>query len=363
MRSQAAPDAQDERLQKELLERVSRTFALTIPALPPALARVVGNAYLLCRIADTIEDAAALDPDALHAHSERFIAVVEGRGDAAEFARELLPHLAPHASADERRLIECTPRVLAITATFEDYEQKALGECVAVMGRGMVRFQRRKSTAGLADLAEHAEYCYVVAGCVGEMLTRLFVHYLPELEPRREELMAQAVSFGQCLQMTNILKDFWEDRANGACWLPRDVFLEEGLDLTDVTPGDPRFARGYRRLIGLAHAHADAALEYTLALPPREPGLRNFCLWALYMAVIGHRKLLEHPGFASGAEVKISRRTVRRVVIWCRLAARSNTALRASFAWLTRELPAPREGDGASGAPAKAARRSQGAAA
>ncbi len=79
--------------------------------------------------------------------------------------------------------------------------------------------------------------------------------------------MRLAVSFGQCLQMTNILKDFWEDRANGACWLPRDVFLAEGLDLANVRPGDPGFAHGYRRLLGLARAHAENALAYTLAIP------------------------------------------------------------------------------------------------
>jgi len=343
--STAVPSPQDERLQKDLLAKVSRTFALTIPALPDALERVVGNAYLLCRIADTIEDATAIDPDNMERHGERYIAVVEGRGDVDEFVREFLPCLAEHASADEKWLIECAPRVLAITASFDDEAKTALVDCVTVMMRGMVAFQRKKGVAGLADLKEHAEYCYVVAGCVGEMLTRLFVANLPELRPRRNELMTLAVAFGQCLQMTNILKDFWEDRANGACWLPRDVFLDEGLDLADATPGDPRFARGYRRLVGLAHAHAGSALTYTLALPARESGLRNFCLWALYMAVLGHRKMLAHPGFSSGAEVKIKRRSVRAVVAWCRLAARSDLALKASFAWLTRGLPDPVPGD------------------
>jgi farnesyl-diphosphate farnesyltransferase len=38
------------------LANVSRTFALTIPLLPLPLRDWVGNAYLLCRIADTIED-------------------------------------------------------------------------------------------------------------------------------------------------------------------------------------------------------------------------------------------------------------------------------------------------------------------
>jgi farnesyl-diphosphate farnesyltransferase len=48
--------------QKAILGSVSRTFALTIPLLPPAIEVVVGNTYLLCRIIDTIEDAAELSP-------------------------------------------------------------------------------------------------------------------------------------------------------------------------------------------------------------------------------------------------------------------------------------------------------------
>ena len=39
--------------QARILTGVSRTFALTIPSLPPALRVPVTNAYLLCRIADT----------------------------------------------------------------------------------------------------------------------------------------------------------------------------------------------------------------------------------------------------------------------------------------------------------------------
>ncbi|HEX5313924.1 MAG TPA: squalene/phytoene synthase family protein, partial [Gammaproteobacteria bacterium] len=94
MKAQADADFE---LQRELLAGVSRTFALTIPALPERLARVVGNAYLLCRITDTIEDAASLAPAEQLDFCERFIAVVSGRGDAAAFARDFAPHLAPGA--------------------------------------------------------------------------------------------------------------------------------------------------------------------------------------------------------------------------------------------------------------------------
>ena len=50
----------DLRYQDDILQGVSRTFALTIPQLPESLRQVVGNAYLLCRITDTIEDDSAL---------------------------------------------------------------------------------------------------------------------------------------------------------------------------------------------------------------------------------------------------------------------------------------------------------------
>ena len=68
------PTPEDEAYQQQILQGVSRTFALTIPQLPPALARVVGNAYLLCRIADTIEDDPGLSYPQQREFSDRFIA-------------------------------------------------------------------------------------------------------------------------------------------------------------------------------------------------------------------------------------------------------------------------------------------------
>ena len=45
-----------ERFGREVLPAVSRTFALSIRVLPGTLGRAVLTAYLLCRIADTVED-------------------------------------------------------------------------------------------------------------------------------------------------------------------------------------------------------------------------------------------------------------------------------------------------------------------
>lgn len=332
-------------LQRELLKGVSRTFALTIPALPERLEQIVGNAYLLCRIADTIEDATDVDPEDTRAFVEQFIDLVSNHGDASDFVSRLGRKLAPSASAEERKLIESTGSVIDVTHQFTPDAQRAVRECVKTMSRGMVHFQRNKNIRGLENLVEHSQYCYVVAGCVGEMLTRLFIEEMPQLSDREDRLMPLAVSFGQVLQMTNILKDFWEDRERGACWLPRDVFAEEGVDLEKVRPGDSGFALAYARLIGLARYHGQRALTYTLLLPRRETGVRNFCLWALFMALLTLKKLAAHPDFAKGSEVKISRRAVKNTVAWCRITASENALVRATFQWLAHGLPKVQDRD------------------
>ncbi len=335
--------ANDDEIQDYLLQRVSRTFALTIPQLPPELARVVANAYLLCRISDTIEDEAQLSTDQKHRFCEQLVNVIGGEVVPTRFSAELLPLLSPHTSEAERLLIQHTPNVIRITRSFTPNQRDALKRCLAIMTRGMAQFQRKSGLHGLIDVAELGRYCYVVAGVVGEMLTRLFCDYSSDIAKNRDALMRLSVSFGQGLQMTNILKDLWDDHARGACWLPRDVFARSGLDLTQVTSGSYRhgFGEVLAKLIALAHGHLRDALTYTLLIPARETGIRNFCLWAIGMALLTLRRINEHRDFRRGAEVKISHSEVRATVISARLAARSDRLLQALFHFASRSLPAP----------------------
>ena len=327
--------------QKSILPGVSRTFALTIPVLPGDLADIVTNAYLLCRLADTIEDDAGLDDTQKTAFHGRFVRVVEGLQAAEPFAADLAPRLSARTLADERELVRNTARVIRVTHGFSAAERSALTRCVKVMCRGMPAFQRNKSVAGLPSLRNLDEYCYYVAGVVGEMLTELFVLHCPELRGKREELLRLAVSFGQGLQMTNILKDIWDDRQTGTCWLPRSVFERHGFDLRalESSHDSPAFAAGLNELVGIAHAHLRNALEYSCHIPKRETGIRRFCLWAIGMAVLTLRRIHDNPAFASGVEVKISRRAVRTTVVTANLLLRSNRALKVAFDRAAAGLP------------------------
>ena len=71
-----SPYRGDLEYQARILPGVSRTFALTIPVLPGRLAEVVTNAYLLCWLADTIEDDVALDNEQKSEFHRRFVMVV-----------------------------------------------------------------------------------------------------------------------------------------------------------------------------------------------------------------------------------------------------------------------------------------------
>ena len=335
------PGSADLACQERMLQGVSRTFALTIPQLPGPLAHAVGNAYLLCRIADIIEDETTLDTRQKHQLSELFTSVLAQEEPAQRFVDNLAPLLSPHTSRDERELIHNTARVVRITHSFPARQQESLQRCVRIMSKGMTEFQEDCTLSGLPGMRDLDRYCYHVAGVVGEMLTELFCEHAPAIGAQRAKLLKLAVSFGQGLQMTNILKDLWEDRARGACWLPRDVFARAGFNLDDLAPDtrSPAFEEGLAELIGIARLHLAEALVYTLMMPGGETGIRRFCLRALGMAVLTLRRIYARLDFRTGDEVKISRASVHATVMVTDLTARRDPILRGLFTFFTRPLP------------------------
>lgn len=335
------PSADDIQYQNAILHGVSRTFALTIPELPEALRDVIGNAYLLCRITDTIEDDNALASEQTRRLSDMFAEVVCGNIPAERFVQALYPLLSDHTLPAEHNLIRNTPAVIRVTHSFNPTQRKALERCVRIMSRGMADFQDTETLDGLKDLTTMNLYCYYVAGVVGEMLTELFCDYSSEINCHRSELMALSVSFGQALQMTNILKDIWDDRKRGACWLPQDIFLAKGFILSELQPGQPdlRFQEGLADLVGIAKQHLTNALAYTRMIPPHEKGIRKFCLWALGMAILTLNKINRYRDFNEGAQVKITRRMVKATVMTTSVLAGNDWALAQLFKLTARSLP------------------------
>lgn len=322
-----------------MLPAVSRTFALCIRYLPEDLRRGVTLSYLLCRVADTVEDAVLLTPqrkgELLGLYGS---ALGDPDGDLSPFATAL------PGRDDADALLTC--RAAEIMALFHAQPlvvREAVAPWVADMCRGMAEFASRKpeviATApprtwrGLRTERELERYCYFVAGTVGHLLTALFAALRPGLGAQRVARMeALAEDFGAGLQLVNILADVARDHERGVSYVPAEACAAAGLAAFDLLQGDRRHqARGV--LVGLAEQarrRLRAAREYCQLLPRAEYQLRLFCLIPYFLALRTLRALHEDPVYpAAGQRVKVGRRTVRRTLVAAQFCAASNHLLRA----------------------------------
>lgn len=210
----------------QLLADSSRTFALTIPLLPDPTRREVTIAYLLFRVADTLEDADSWPPARRAAGLRRFEGLLERRERLDAFARELRED-PPSPLPGYRALTDELTAVFEALASLSPGAQEVIVKHLLVTARGMA--EGLEATAGgsfrLRSLEQLERYCYLVAGVVGEMLTELFLLASPRLAAAGATLRQHARSFGEGLQLTNILKDAGGDAREQRHFIPEQLSM------------------------------------------------------------------------------------------------------------------------------------------
>lgn len=333
-----APEtAHDRAFCRGMLPRVSRTFALCIRLLPDRLRHSVLVAYLLCRIADTVEDTADL---ATETKGELLAAF--GRAlDGPDADVSALAVTFAASRSDEEALVHRAAAVLREFRRLPHRDQDAIRPWVQVMADGMAEFAARRarpapgSLAVLASVRDLDRYCFYVAGTVGHLLTDLFRAHNPAISPDRyRRLDALAPRFGRGLQLTNIIKDVADDRRRGWSFVPRDVCHAAGLHPEELQdPGCDSEAREVMRvLIAKARRNLRYALDYCMALPARAYRIRLFCLTALYFAVRTLRVAECDPRLLDPShKVKITRAQVYRTVAIAHLVAPVNALVRRYY--------------------------------
>ena len=280
--------------------------------------KVVGNTYLLCRIVDTIEDAADLSPQTKQNLSQLFLDAVLEKMPVESFVEPCLKALAHYGNQDELDLIAHTPTVLRILHTCSQSDQAAVGRCISIMSEGMSYFHGKQTQAGLKDLREFEKYCYVVAGVVGELLTTIFSNHSSAFAKNIKGHDELAIAFGQALQMTNILKDSPEDHARGVSWKPADISQKE--------------------LLRISYQKLQDSLSYILLIPKTELGMRRFCFLAFGLAVMTLSKIAQRKHFSNQSEIKLSRKTVMAFYTFTQFAVKSDASMKIFFNATSKSL-------------------------
>jgi farnesyl-diphosphate farnesyltransferase len=304
----------------DILEDVSRTFALSISHHESPMADELCVGYLLCRVADTIEDAGHVPPREKLRLLDRYREVLASEDDvtAREFAAEAR-RWTPDDSDRQWQLVAQTPRLVA---TFESLPAPTKAEIrprVDEMIRGMALFIDRYEEEGglrIQTVDELEEYCWYVAGTVGELITGLITRdTAAEAEPR---LMETADSFGLLLQLVNVTKDIatdYEDENN--VYVPETVLAEHGLEQEDIadTSQSDAFAPVVRELVSAAEQHIEDARTWLDATPERRGNTLSACALPFLLAVGTLRELKSRPAdVIRNGDVKVSRNEVFAVI-------------------------------------------------
>ncbi|OWV20104.1 squalene synthase [Fibrobacter sp. UWB4] len=314
---------------EDILQLVSRTFALNIQVLRGKLHRSILLAYLYLRIADTVED----DPDMKATEKDRVLALFADVFKTGELETEKIRTFVAalpeswHGSEDPNKdLCVKSEVVVPLLKSLPKNYQKPVCNVVIEMCGGMAKFALRQEAAlsagwfTLANVGELDEYCYYVAGIVGKLLTKLFSADTCFISAEREaELSKLDVSFGLALQVVNIVKDCVEDSGRRVCFIPEEICKRHGFahpsELFAVGADAQKCGAVLSELVEKAWHHLDDAIAYTKLIPNIKMRTRLFCLWPLFMAAENLSLIGDGVSvFTSDKKVKITRDTVKRIV-------------------------------------------------
>lgn len=306
----------------QLLASVSRSFYLTLKALPKELREPISLAYLLARTADTIADTAAVPADVRLQCLEDYQGLVQG--DVAkqrDLTESLQQKFAPLQEDEaEKRLMERFADGLAWLSTMQGAALVAIRQVLHHIIRGQMldirRFPGDGQVRALNNAEELDEYTWLVAGCVGEFWTEMCATEKPgSLDPsvRVEQMKSWGAGFGKGLQLINILRDVGEDLEDGRCYLPG------GLQ------GDSVLEAEWSQWLVVCQDHLEAGLSYVQHVADGK--LRYATALPLLLGIRTVAKMKQTPWAEVKQGVKISRLDVAKILAEAAIGCRSPASL------------------------------------
>jgi len=310
----------DYKWKNEHLNKVSRTFALSIEYLPTPLEEYTSMQYLLCRIPDTIEDA-------YHINSEDKIKLLNlyenvlHRGKP-ETPQEFIDSVEPYyKNTDDWNLVMDTPRLISIFRDYPPTIQTAITPWARELTRGMLEYATRQDDSvgvRIQTADDLEEYCYYVAGTVGHMIIDTLIATKGDGGYNTTDLHSNARNYGIFLQHINIAKDVYDDyESEDSVYIPQDILDSYGVNQDEVTDENnkEKVSNSIEDVLDITETFIHGAEKFLEQIQDIDD--ESYVGWSIpyVLAVATLRELRTHTGnIASENPVKIEREEVVSIV-------------------------------------------------
>ena len=312
-----------------LLKGTSRSFYLTLKALPSKVRSQIGLGYLLARISDTIADS-------IKGSTSQRLEALEQYNDRIQKRSKTLPKLTNLAQLQhnpaEAELLEKASIPVSYLEEFsntdQQYIRRVLDTIISGQTLDLQRFAYANANAiiSLNTEDELDDYTYRVAGCVGEFWTHISLNHLFEVDAAKEaQFFENAVLFGKALQLINILRDLPEDLRAGRCYIPGTVLSEHNLKPTDLLEQETmdRFQPIYTSYLKKTVDYFEAAASYIDMLPFSQFRMRGACTLPVVIGLKTVRLLQQENIVKNENRIKVSRPEVKLMMRQSALALTS----------------------------------------
>ncbi|MGJ8676402.1 MAG: phytoene/squalene synthase family protein [Akkermansiaceae bacterium] len=211
-------------LGQQILKDVSRSFYLSLRLLPKAMREPISLGYLLARASDTIADTEGLDASLRSEMLGGFDEVLLG-GDRVQWLARLSTDVTRHQKhKGEKALLRRMEDVFSWLDDLDFPLQELIHKVMRPIIKGQCldieRFELQDGYQIESD-EQLEEYCYLVAGCVGEFWTEVGLLTLSDFSRiSSDELRKRGIQYGKGLQLINILRDLPADLKQGRCYIP-----------------------------------------------------------------------------------------------------------------------------------------------
>jgi len=201
-----------------ILKDVSRSFYLSMRILPARMREVVSLAYLMARISDTLADEGTLD-------SQVRLSILHSLkvGEITQLGEALKEFTSRFTNPKEQALLKQLEVIWNLKEELPAIERNLVNEVLDHIIEGQIEDVKRFEIdqTQIKEKVELFDYCYKVAGCVGEFWTKVGFNVDPKFSTiNSEELCHLGANLGRGLQLVNILRDSPKDIVKGRVYLP-----------------------------------------------------------------------------------------------------------------------------------------------